>query len=102
MDAATAGIQVIEGRSVRVLPTVSDDVQIRSLELLVNGTVVASDSSYPFELFASAPPFASGGASMTLQVRATDTGGNVTLSNLLNVGVVRGHLRPPSGIDQSR
>ncbi len=94
VDPVTPGIQVIEGRSVRVVPTVGDDVQVRSVELLVNGTVVTTDSAFPFELFASAPLLSAGGNTMLLQVRATDTGGNVTLSNIASIGVVADTFAP--------
>jgi hypothetical protein len=87
-DPATPGVQVLEGRTVRVLPTVADDVQLRNVELLVNGQVVSTDASFPYELIAQAPTIAAGGASMTLQVRATDTGGNASLSNLVTLTVV--------------
>ncbi|MEQ1729970.1 MAG: Ig-like domain-containing protein, partial [Vicinamibacterales bacterium] len=93
-DPATPGIQVVEGRPVRIVPTVGDDVQIRSLELLVNGSVVSTDASFPFDLTAIAPLLSAGGASMNVQVRATDTGGNATLSNVLAIGVVADTFPP--------
>ncbi|MDH3461508.1 MAG: hypothetical protein OEM00_11170, partial [Burkholderiaceae bacterium] len=87
-DPGTPGVQVLEGRTVRVLPTISDDVQVRNVELLVNGQVVSTDVSFPFELFAQAPTIASGGNTLSVQVRATDTGGNVALSNVVTLDVV--------------
>ncbi len=87
VDAAAAGTQVLEGRSVRVVPTVTDDVQVRNIELLVNGVVVATDVAFPWELFAQVPTVAAGGSTMTIQVRATDTGGNVGLSNIVTLDV---------------
>ena len=99
VDPAKPGIQVIEGRSVRVRPTVTDDVQIRSLELLVNGNVVGSDNNFPYELFAQAPvlPGSVSSGTMTVQVRATDTGGNVTLSDILSLDVVPDTFPPQLG-----
>jgi len=93
-DPATPGVQVLEGRTVRVVQTIGDDVQVRSVELLVNGQVVSTDVSYPFELFAQAPVIAASGTQMTVQVRATDTGGNVTLSDTLSIDVVRDTVPP--------
>ncbi|MCG2592459.1 Ig-like domain-containing protein, partial [Ramlibacter sp. XY19] len=87
-DAATPGVQILEGRPIRVVPTITDDVQVRNVQLLVNGQVVSSDVAFPWELFAQAPLVAGGSTTMTLQVRATDTGGNVGLSNVLAVSVV--------------
>ncbi|MGE0642375.1 MAG: Ig-like domain-containing protein [Nitrospira sp.] len=93
-DPATPGVQVLEGRAVRVVPTVADDVQVRNVELLVNGQVVLTDVSFPWELFAQAPTIASGGTTMTVQVRATDTGGNVGLSNIVTLNIVPDTFAP--------
>uniref|UniRef100_UPI003CF3B8E5 Ig-like domain-containing protein n=1 Tax=Massilia sp. TSP1-1-2 TaxID=2804649 RepID=UPI003CF3B8E5 len=94
VDPATPGIQVLEGRTVSVRPTIADDVQVRNIELLVNGQVVANDASFPWELITQAPTIASGGTSMTLQVRATDTGGNTTLSAPIVLAVVPDTFAP--------
>ncbi|NBX29941.1 hypothetical protein EBR04_05750, partial [bacterium] len=93
-DPTADGIQVVEGHPVTILPTVSDDVQIKSLELLVNGVVVQTLASYPYELVARAPLLAAGTATMTIQVRATDTGGNFSLSNEISVSVVADTFAP--------
>ncbi len=93
-DAGAPGVQVLEGRTVHIVPTVGDDVQVRSVELLVNGKVVSSDLSFPFDFFAQVPSIASGGNRLTVQVRATDTGGNVSLSNLVGLDVVPDTFAP--------
>ena len=80
-EAAAPGVQVQEGTRITVTPTVTDDVQVRSVELLVSGQVVGNDVSFPFELSTALPTLAQNGSSVvTLQVRATDTGGNRTIS----------------------
>lgn len=48
-DSNTSGIQVIEGTTIPILTTVTDDVQVRDVELLVNGEVVDRDISFPFD-----------------------------------------------------
>lgn len=93
-DSNTDGVQVLEGRSLRVTPVVADDVQVRNVELLVNGVVVANDVSFPHEFFADVPTIAAGGSTVTVQVRATDTGGNVGLSNLLTLSLVKDTVAP--------
>jgi len=57
---------------------VSDDMQVRNVELLVNGQVVRNDTGFPFELGTTLPTLAANGgmATVTVQLRATDTGGN--------------------------
>src|SRR5262249_13646868 len=87
-DPATPGVQVLGGRTLHSTPTVTDDVRVRNLELLVNGQVVADDAAFPFDLAAQVPTIASGGNTVTLQARATDTGGNVALSNVVQYQVV--------------
>ncbi|MCC6717083.1 MAG: choice-of-anchor D domain-containing protein, partial [Acetobacteraceae bacterium] len=87
-DPVAPGTQVLEGRSLHIVPTVTDDVQVRNVELLVNGKVVTNDPSFPFDLFAAVPTIKDGGTAMTVQLRATDTGGNVTLSDAVKLDVV--------------
>ncbi len=94
MDPGKAGVQVVEGRSLEVVAQVSDDVQVRNVELLVNGKVVLNDPTFPFELFADVPSIKAGGTSMTVQVRTTDTGGNTTLSGLVTIDVVPDTFAP--------
>ena len=94
VDATKAGTQVLEGRAVHVVPTVKDDVQVRNVELLVNGKVVSTDVAFPWELTTQVPTIASGGNTMTIQVRATDTGGNSTLSDPVVLDVVPDTFAP--------
>jgi hypothetical protein len=81
LDPNTDGIQVQEGKTIQIVPTVTDDVQVRDVALLLNGKVVRDDLSFPFDLSVNLPTIAAnGGNTVTLQVRATDTGGNSSLS----------------------
>ncbi|MBX3670121.1 MAG: choice-of-anchor D domain-containing protein [Rhodocyclaceae bacterium] len=88
VDPVAPGIQVLEGSTVHVLPLVSDDVQVRNVELLVNGVTAVNDPAFPFDLSAFVPLIAAGGSSAAFQVRATDTGGNSALSAVVNLDVV--------------
>ena len=88
------GLQVFEGTTIRVRVNVTDDVQVRNVEWLVNGQVVRNDVSFPFDFFVAAPDIATVGSSFTIQVRATDTGGNVALSNVLSVELVADTFAP--------
>jgi hypothetical protein len=80
--------QVVEGSTIVVRADARDDVQVRNVELLVNGQVVLNDVSFPFNLSAIAPKITLQSSAMTLQVRATDTGGNISLSNLITLNIV--------------
>lgn len=92
-DPNTAGLQLLEGGVLSVLVEARDDVQVRSVDLLVNGNVVQTDVSFPFD-FSTFIPNISLGSTITIQARATDTGGNVTLSSPLVVGVVPDTFAP--------
>ncbi|MBI3416427.1 MAG: Ig-like domain-containing protein [Verrucomicrobia bacterium] len=85
-DGSRAGIQIAEGTLMTLRAITTDDVQVRQVELLVNGQVVQTDVSFPFEftVVAGRAP-----GQMLLQARATDTGGNSALSNPITV-----ELRP--------
>ncbi|MCB1526942.1 MAG: VCBS domain-containing protein, partial [Hyphomicrobiaceae bacterium] len=100
VDPATPGIQVQEGQIVPFGVRITDDVQVRDVELLVNSTVQRVDGAYPFDLRAALPTIvANGGATtVTLQVRATDTGGNVGLSELVTIELVP-DIVPPELVD---
>jgi hypothetical protein len=93
-DPTKPGVQVVEETTISVIPTVADDVQVRNVELLVNGQVVGNDVSFPFNLDAIMPTLASGATTATLQVRATDTGGNAALSTVTTVELVKDQTAP--------
>jgi hypothetical protein len=80
VDPQTPGIQLTEGSTIPIRAVVTDDVQVRNVELLVNGQVVENDVAFPFDLSAIALNPDPDAATTSVQVRATDTGGNSTLS----------------------
>ncbi|MFO0796133.1 MAG: FG-GAP-like repeat-containing protein [Gemmataceae bacterium] len=70
-----------EGAPVAVRVVASDDAQVRSVEVLVNGRVVRTDVSFPYSTAIDLPTLAANGSpTVTLTARATDTGGNVAVS----------------------
>lgn len=81
---ATNGIAV-EGNLARVLAVVTDDVQVRNVEFYVDGALVSSDQSFPFEYLFVAPAISASKTNFTLQAKAFDTGGNSTLTPLITV-----------------
>ncbi|MCA9168063.1 MAG: Ig-like domain-containing protein [Planctomycetales bacterium] len=91
----TPGIQITEGSLIRIDSQLRDDVQLRDVELLVNGVAVQRDVSPPFALSAFAPSRENGTANqVTLQLRARDTGGNVGLSQLITADLVPDTIAP--------
>jgi hypothetical protein len=94
VDPVTPGVQVVEGSTVAVRAAISDNVQVRNVELLVNGQVVSNDVSFPFDLSTIVPTLAAGSSTVTFQVRATDTGGNSALSNAVTLNLVPDNVPP--------
>jgi PAP2 superfamily/Bacterial Ig-like domain len=81
INPAQPGLQLYEGTSITIGNRITDDVQVRKVELLVDGTVVRTELSYPYDLSTVLPTRAQSGNQAVLQVRATDSGGNSTLSD---------------------
>ena len=92
-DPTTPGIQALEGSLINLKLDVADDQQVRNVELLVDGKVVANDVSFPWTA-AVALPTLSAATSATVQARATDTGGNTTLSDAIVIELVPDTFAP--------
>jgi hypothetical protein len=90
----TPGIEVVEGSTLHLPVNVTDDVQLRSLDLLVNGSLITTATAFPFDLKVDLPKMAPGGSIIVAQVRATDTGGNTALSGPLEFDLIRDTTAP--------
>jgi hypothetical protein len=55
VDPNKSGLQLVEGTPIPIYATVRDDVQAGHVELLVNGQVVQTRTSFPFNLEVVAP-----------------------------------------------
>jgi hypothetical protein len=95
LNANTEGIQIQEGTTIPIQANVVDDVQVRNVELLVNGEVVRNDVSFPFDFATIAPNITPDSDTVSVQVRVTDTGGNTALSNELIFNLVP-DMTPPA------
>jgi hypothetical protein len=73
-----------ESALMRVTAAVTDDVQVRNVELYIDGKKTATDGNFPFE-FRFATPLIADQASFTMQARASDTGGNATFSEEMTI-----------------
>jgi len=91
-DSTTAGFQVVEGESIPLFVNAIDDTQIRHVDLVANGEVIATDSSFPFDFVPAIPSPLSN--EWVLRARATDTGGNSSLSEEFRVSVVPDTFAP--------
>jgi hypothetical protein len=88
ITSTTPPFQLPEVSQVNLTVKTTDDVQVRNVELLVNGVVVQNEASYPFNLSTILPSIAQAGNQATLQVIATDTGGNSTFSAPILINLV--------------
>jgi hypothetical protein len=76
ITSPTSGASVIEGETLPVTVAATDDVAVLRVDLLANDTVVASDTSPPYELNVVVPP----GPSLVLGARAIDPASNVGIA----------------------
>jgi len=93
-DVLAPGIQVPRGARVRPVFTVTDDRQVARVDLLLNGQVVSSATTCPFEVDVIAAAPASSMPSAVLQLQAFDASGNRTLSAIQSIEFIAGRTGP--------
>lgn len=84
----------VEGETIPIAVSAADDIAVASVQAMVNGTVVSTDSSAPYLLSAVAPI---GATSITLGASATDLGGNVGVATAIQVNVIPDPLTSVTG-----
>lgn len=89
------GEQVIEGANLPVAIDATDDVAVSSVSIVVDGNIVASDTSRPYETSIQVPV---GVGSLTLGAKATDLGGNIGTAENIEVEVIPDPLTTLSGL----
>jgi len=94
VDPASVGIQAREGSTLTLDVNVVDDRQIRNVEVLLDGRVVSNDVAYPWPGRLTLPKIDGIDDTVTIQVRAADTGGNVGLSAPITIQLVRDTVAP--------
>ena len=85
MEWGSGGVE--EGKLVRLTANVSDDVQVRNVEFYIDGVKEVTDGSFPFEYRFTTPRLDTR-TGFTVRARASDTGGNATWTDLLDVPLV--------------
>ena len=75
------------GSSLLVTVTAFDDVQVRNVELLVDGVSTQADGNFPYA-FVFPVPLSSEANAVSLSVAATDTGGNRSETTSLDFTIV--------------
>ena len=92
-------VSVVEGQPIRISAKVDDDVQVRNVELIIDGAKVSTDGSFPFEFRFNAPTLNQNGR-FQLVLRASDTGGNISFSDPINF-LLLPDTQPPRVIQTS-
>ncbi|MEQ1529179.1 MAG: Ig-like domain-containing protein, partial [Methylococcales bacterium] len=77
---------VVEGKKITVTASADDDIGVKSVSFLVNGEVVYTDTSRPYQ-YPVAVPFGTVGSSITVAAKALDFGGNSETTLNLNLVV---------------
>jgi hypothetical protein len=85
ITSPAAGSAVIEGSALPINGQATDDVQVASVDFLVNGVTVFTDSVAPYQFSFTVP---TGITSLTLGAKAFDIGGNVGTANDVRVNVI--------------
>ena len=85
ITAPAAGSSIVVGSTVHVQVTATDDVRVAAVNFLVNGNIVFTASSLPYE-FAFTAPLTVG--PLTLGATAVDLGGNLGTAQNVIVNVV--------------
>jgi len=75
---------VVVGAQVFFRASVADDVQVRNVEFYVDGVKAATDGNFPFE-FGWRPPANTAGRQFVFNAIASDTGGNTTNLNTIQL-----------------
>lgn len=88
VDPTKPGVQLEEGHFATFRPSVTDDIEVDSTELLVNGAVVEVSRTIPPVFQFQLPTLASGVVELNLQVRSRDRSGNTGFSDNLTIELV--------------
>lgn len=82
-----------EGALLRVSAACADDVQVRTVELFVDGVKTETDGNFPFEFFLVTPRLADR-PTVSIRARVFDTGGNATFSDPLTFALTPDSTAP--------
>ncbi len=94
LTTSAEGNEIEEGKLLRLTAGVTDDVQVRNVEFLLDGALVAIDGNAPFEVRLLVPARTADKTSIKVRARARDTGGNEALSAELELNLVPDHTPP--------
>ena len=94
ITAPAAGSNVIAGSTVHMQVTATDDVRVAAVNFLVNGAIVFTATSQPYEFTFTAP---SAVGPLNLDAAAIDLGGNIGNAPTVTVNVIPDPLTTVNG-----
>jgi len=94
ITSPAAGASVIEGSTVPITVQATDDVQVASVNFLVNGNVVFTDSAAPYQFNLTVPV---GVTTLTLGATAVDLAGNLGVAQNVTLNVIPDPLTTVTG-----
>src|SRR6185369_8044961 len=100
ITSPAAGTTVIEGSSVQITVQATDDVQVASVNFLVNGSIAFTDSAFPYQFTLTVPV---GVTTLTLGATAIDLGSNTATAPNVQINVIPDPLTTVIGrvVDES-
>ncbi len=94
ISSPTAGSTVIQGSTLPIIVSAKDDVAVAAVNFLVNGQVVFTSTSYPYQFNYLVP---AGVSSLTLGATAVDFGGNIGTAQNVTIQAIPDPLTTVSG-----
>ena len=94
ITSPAAGDTVVEGSTLPITVQATDDVQVLSVDFVVDGNVVFTDSAAPYQFSLAVP---TGVTSLTLGATAIDRGSNVGVAADVKVNVIPDPLTTATG-----
>ncbi|MET0650002.1 MAG: Ig-like domain-containing protein [Pyrinomonadaceae bacterium] len=94
ITSPAAGGTVVEGSTLPITVQATDDVQVVSVDFIVDGTIVFTDSAAPYQFNLAVP---TGATSLTLGATAIDPGSNVGVAANVVVNVIPDPLTTVTG-----
>ena len=94
ITAPAGGSSVIAGSTVRIQVTATDDVRVAAVNFLVNGAIVFTATSQPYEFAFTAPSTI---GPLNLDAAAVDLGGNIGNAPTVTVNVIPDPLTTVTG-----
>jgi hypothetical protein len=94
INSPVNGATFVEGETIPISVTATDDVAVARVSLLMNGSAIATDTTAPYQFNVVAP---SGATSLTFSAEVQDLGNNVRTSPNVQVTIIPDPLTTAAG-----